>query len=252
MHSRPSVFAKSNSEGKKRVLKGSYAFLMESASIEYTIERECNLTQIGGLLDSKGWVEVLNGLWKDGSDFNERNPHPTSLQTAPLSDRYGIATPKDSPYLRPLSQAILKLQESGVLHQLKDRWWKQKRGGGACADDAKVSHSVCQQRPPSYVLDLTLFKRALLIQTQFPIQMLNLKFNFGLKKKGSSSVTELSLGNVGGVFVVLLGGIAASLIMSIFEFMWRARKVAPDRVSKLHAKSAASYCLVNLLVVTNY
>lgn len=62
---------------------------MESASIEYTIERECNLTQIGGLLDSKG---------------------------------YGIATPKDSPYLRPLSQAILKLQESGVLHQLKDRW----------------------------------------------------------------------------------------------------------------------------------
>lgn len=54
MHSRPSVFAKSNSEGKKRVLKGSYAFLMESASIEYTIERECNLTQIGGLLDSKG------------------------------------------------------------------------------------------------------------------------------------------------------------------------------------------------------
>lgn len=82
--------------------------------------------------------------------------------------------------------------------------------------------------------------------------MLNLKFNFGLKKKGSSSVTELSLGNVGGVFVVLLGGIAASLIMSIFEFMWRARKVAPDRVSKLHAKSAASYCLVNLLVVTNY
>ena len=41
------------------------------------------------------------------------------------------------------------------------------------------------------------------------------------------------MGNVGGVFVVLLGGIAASLIMSIFEFMWRARKVAPDRVSTL-------------------
>ena len=54
MSSRNHVFAKSNAEGKKRVFKGNYAFLMESASIEYTIERECNLTQIGGLLDSKG------------------------------------------------------------------------------------------------------------------------------------------------------------------------------------------------------
>ena len=31
----------------------------------------------------------------------------------------------------PLSEAILKLQETGVLQQLKDRWWKQK-GGGQC------------------------------------------------------------------------------------------------------------------------
>ena len=52
--------------------------------------------------------------------------------------KYGIATQKDSPYLRPLSQAILKLQESGILHSLKDKWWKQKRGGGACADDGKM------------------------------------------------------------------------------------------------------------------
>ena len=147
------LFAESNADGKKRVLKGNYAFLMESASIEYQIERECNLTQIGGLLDNKG---------------------------------YGIATRRNSPYSRLLSQGILKLQESGVLHTLKDRWWKQKRGGGACADDAK---------------------------------------------KGSSSVTELSLGNVGGVFVVLVGGLTFSLLMAICEFMWRARKMTPDRVS---------------------
>lgn len=54
---RPSVFTKTNEEGIDRVVKGkrSYAFLMESTSIEYNIERDCSLTQIGGLLDSKGY-----------------------------------------------------------------------------------------------------------------------------------------------------------------------------------------------------
>lgn len=53
---RPTVFASNNDEGVDRVkkAKGSYAFLMESTSIEYTIERNCDLTQVGGMLDSKG------------------------------------------------------------------------------------------------------------------------------------------------------------------------------------------------------
>lgn len=54
---RPSVFTTSNNEGVERVLKGKrgYAFLMESTSIEYQVERNCELQQIGGLLDSKGY-----------------------------------------------------------------------------------------------------------------------------------------------------------------------------------------------------
>lgn len=32
-----------------------YAFLMESSSIEFVIERNCIVTQIGGLLDDKGY-----------------------------------------------------------------------------------------------------------------------------------------------------------------------------------------------------
>lgn len=53
----PSVFALNNDEGVERVVKGNrnYAFLMESTSIEYITERNCNLTQIGNLLDSKGY-----------------------------------------------------------------------------------------------------------------------------------------------------------------------------------------------------
>lgn len=54
---RPSVFAKNNDEGRDRVSKGKrlYAFIMESTSIEYIVERHCDLVQVGGQLDSKGY-----------------------------------------------------------------------------------------------------------------------------------------------------------------------------------------------------
>ena len=99
MEANPHMFVNNNEEGKDRVLRGNYAFFMEAAAIEYAVERMCNFTQIGGLLDNKG---------------------------------YGIATRKDSPIRHALSRGILKLQEKGKLHILYERWWKQKRGGGAC------------------------------------------------------------------------------------------------------------------------
>ncbi|XP_054152427.1 glutamate receptor ionotropic, kainate 2-like [Oppia nitens] len=139
------VFVDSNDIGKQRVEKGNYAYLMESASIEYSVERDCNLTQVGGLLDTKG---------------------------------YGIATRKNSKYRGLLSQSILKLQETGRLLMLKEKWWKQKKGGGKCTDD----------------------------------------------NKKSSSVTALKIDNVGGVFVVLLGGLSLAFFVAICEFMWRSRK----------------------------
>lgn len=49
------VFVKSYSEGVDRVLQGNYAFLMESTMLDYKVQRDCNLTQVGGLLDSKGY-----------------------------------------------------------------------------------------------------------------------------------------------------------------------------------------------------
>ena len=58
---KPTVFTSGNTEGIERVKKGNgkYAFLMESTTIEYVIERECDTTQIGGLLDSKGYGIAL-------------------------------------------------------------------------------------------------------------------------------------------------------------------------------------------------
>lgn len=91
----------SNGKGVERVKKGDFAFLMESTTIEYTVERNCDLSQVGSLLDQKG---------------------------------YGIATQQDSPYRAVLSEAILMLQEKGVLHKLKDRWWKEKKDGNTSCE----------------------------------------------------------------------------------------------------------------------
>lgn len=58
------VLVNSNKEGIDKVLQeqGNYAFFMESTTIEYVIERYCQLQQIGGLLDSKSYgIAVQQG-----------------------------------------------------------------------------------------------------------------------------------------------------------------------------------------------
>ena len=58
---KPSVYTTGNSAGIDRVRKeeGLYAFFMEAAAIEYHVERKCDLKQLGGLLDSKGYGIAL-------------------------------------------------------------------------------------------------------------------------------------------------------------------------------------------------
>lgn len=66
MSSKPSALVKNNEEGVQRTLTADYALLMESTTIEYITQRNCNLTQIGGLIDSKGY-----GI---GTPMGERGP----------------------------------------------------------------------------------------------------------------------------------------------------------------------------------
>ncbi|RVE41858.1 hypothetical protein evm_013502 [Chilo suppressalis] len=89
----------SNDIGIEKVMTENYAFFMESTSIEYTIERNCEVTMVGENLDSKG---------------------------------YGIAMKKNSTYRHAMNLAMLNLQEKGVLRDMKHEWWTQKHGGGAC------------------------------------------------------------------------------------------------------------------------
>ncbi|XP_011878957.1 PREDICTED: glutamate receptor ionotropic, kainate 2 isoform X1 [Vollenhovia emeryi] len=140
----PSVFVQTYEEGVKRVLEGDYAFLMESTMLDYAVQRDCNLTQIGGLLDSKG---------------------------------YGIATPKGSPWRDKISLVILELQEKGVIQILYDKWWKNM--GDVCTRD---------------------------------------------DKNKESKANALGVENIGGVFVVLLCGLALAILVAILEFCWNSKK----------------------------
>ena len=50
------VFVNSNKEGFEKVKAShNYAFLSESTSIDYQVQRNCDLMQVGDLLDSKGY-----------------------------------------------------------------------------------------------------------------------------------------------------------------------------------------------------
>ncbi|BET00802.1 kainate selective glutamate receptor activity [Nesidiocoris tenuis] len=141
MEANPDVMMSTNEAGVDRVQYNTdYAFLMESASIEYEMERKCELMRVGDLLDNKG---------------------------------YGIAMRQNSSYRNVLSRNVIKLQEKGKLTQLKDKWWKEKRGGGACR---------------------------------------------ATEEGGAAS--DLGLDNVGGVFVVLLGGCVLAVIISFGELLW--------------------------------
>ncbi|CAG9865359.1 unnamed protein product [Phyllotreta striolata] len=105
----PELMLDDNDQAVKKVQNENYAFLMESTTIEYVIERHCTLAQVGGLLDDKG---------------------------------YGIAMKKFSPYRNDISTAILQLQEKGVLTSRKIKWWKEKRGGGKCSAKAENSEAT--------------------------------------------------------------------------------------------------------------
>ncbi len=55
MSSNPNVFVKSTEEGISRIKEGGYAYLVESTTNDYVRARDCELMQVGGLLDSKGY-----------------------------------------------------------------------------------------------------------------------------------------------------------------------------------------------------
>uniref|UniRef100_W8CAB7 Glutamate receptor ionotropic, kainate 2 n=1 Tax=Ceratitis capitata TaxID=7213 RepID=W8CAB7_CERCA len=160
----PSAFTSSNKEGVDRVRKeeGKYAFLMETTSMSYNIERSCDLKQVG-------------------SQFGEKH--------------YALAVPLGAEYRSNLSVSLLKLSERGELFNLKRRWWKPR-------DEINCT------RPTDNDGD------------------------------------ELSIIELGGVFLVLGGGVLVSFIIGICEFLWNVQTVAAEEKTTRWQAFKAELCFV--------
>ena len=115
-----SVFMKSNHAGVMRVMNSDmdYAFLMESNSIQYQIERMCDLIQVNITLQAGG-----NIVYSDKVASSSISIVVVTRKVGQLLDSkgYGIAFTPGSHYRVPIDRAILQLQEEGKLHELKNR-----------------------------------------------------------------------------------------------------------------------------------
>ena len=115
-----SVFMKSNHAGVMRVMNSDmdYAFLMESNSIQYQIERMCDLIQVNTILQAGG-----NIVYSDKVASSSISIVVVTRKVGQLLDSkgYGIAFTPGSHYRVPIDRAILQLQEEGKLHELKNR-----------------------------------------------------------------------------------------------------------------------------------
>lgn len=89
----PTAFVEKIEDGVQRVLQEKYVFLMESATLDYQVTQNCNLTRVGNV--------VLG------------------------SNGYSIALPKGSKWREKLTRQILDLNEKGIIMMLKDTWWKR-------------------------------------------------------------------------------------------------------------------------------
>ncbi|XP_068151172.1 glutamate receptor ionotropic, kainate 2 [Drosophila tropicalis] len=155
---KPNAFTSTNKEGVARVKKekGGYAFLMETTSLQFNIERDCNLMQIGEQIGEK---------------------------------HYGLAVPLGADYRTNLSVSILQLSEKGELYKMKNKWWKNETN--TCDSFHEVDGD------------------------------------------------ELSIIELGGVFLVLAGGVLTAVVVGIFEFLFNVQHVAvEERVTPWQALKA--------------
>ena len=81
---------------------------------------------------------------------------------------------------------------------LYNKWWKNT--GDVCTRQVCVKSLIC--------LDT-------------PVNFLNF---FTQDKSKDSKANPLSVKNIGGVFVVLLGGLLVAIIVAVLEFCWNSRK----------------------------
>ncbi|XP_033742742.1 glutamate receptor 2-like isoform X2 [Pecten maximus] len=89
-------------EGFEKVKKGNYAFFWDTTVNKYMTIMDCEFMEIGPHFDPKG---------------------------------FGIGVPPGATYREELSMAILRMSDTGLLHELENKWWGRRN----CPDFTKPS-----------------------------------------------------------------------------------------------------------------
>ncbi|CAD6188888.1 unnamed protein product [Caenorhabditis auriculariae] len=152
----PSVFVKTNHEGVQKVLAEKYVFLMESATLDYQVTQNCNLTRVGNV--------VLG------------------------SNGYSIGLPKGSKWREKLTRQILDLNEKGIILMLKNNWWKKTQT--ECEEALPSDNQIALGMENVYGLFLLL---ALGIGIGFLISVLENAYFVMLSKKKVPKKTKLEI-----------------------------------------------------------
>lgn len=65
------------------------------------------------------------------------------------------------------------------------------------------------------------------------------------EKEINVDTPELDMGNVGGIFIVLAGGIAVAILIGVLEFLWNVRKVSiSQKVLVSHHSAPAMFSFI--------
>ncbi|GBP79800.1 Glutamate receptor ionotropic, kainate 3 [Eumeta japonica] len=240
MESNPGVYTTDNDEGEQLVLKGkgSYAFFMESSTIEYKLKRNCELAQIGSNLDSKD---------------------------------YGIAMPANSPFRTIINMAILSLKENTKLEAIRKVWWEEKYDAVQCEEYASHQQvdSVNLKPLSRYRFDvkITSSEREDLLSSVFGLRNFNIVtmsterfkvYRIDLQRAGGhhrpwaratseESVAEedadadnvegdLEMKNLIGAFYVLVVGLVLCMFITAAEFMNEVRNIVVREQSSVPQK----------------
>ncbi|XP_052795006.1 glutamate receptor 2-like isoform X2 [Mya arenaria] len=98
----PSSMVANTEEGFKKIKEGNYAFFWDTTVNKYKTIEDCDFMEVGPPFDPKG---------------------------------FGIGVPPGATYRDELSMAILRLSDTGRLHELENEWWGRRN----CPDFGKPS-----------------------------------------------------------------------------------------------------------------
>lgn len=221
MSSRPRTsLVKSIEDGIQRVLKSDYALITESTTIDYITRRNCNLTQVGGLIDSKGYGigTPLGRTFKWlTSIFETRSYKNLKVMCYFLKKEVEVLLFRCGSNIKLFFKLLVRVCHSMFMNLIitESSW---------CFFQSKIGLMLLPGSPYRDKISIAILS----ILEDGRLHMLKEKW-----WSGSSCLDErhretgpMGIQNLGGIFIVLASGLVLSVFVAIAEFIYKLRKTA--------------------------